>query len=97
MPSTAPHGPADLPLGTVRIAAGPWNSRFMARRLRGGCGALPIEIELSNEMAFAARREMISRSATGGRTKGRVAVRRCRTRSTRCSVRALMSMPIPQP
>ena len=34
----AAPGLADLPLGTVRIAAGPWNSRFMARRFREPAG-----------------------------------------------------------
>jgi DNA-binding transcriptional LysR family regulator len=75
---TAP-GLADLPLGTVRIAAGPWNSRFMARRLRELQAALPgIEIELSNEMTFAnlARREADIAIRNRRPNEGRVAVRR---------------------
>ena len=75
----AAPGLADLPLGTVRIAAGPWNSRFMARRLRELQAALPgIEIELSNEMAFAnlARREADIAIRNRRPNEGRVAVRR---------------------
>jgi DNA-binding transcriptional LysR family regulator len=75
----AAPGLADLPLGTVRIAAGPWNSRFMARRLRELQAALPgIELELSNEMAFAnlARREADIAIRNRRPSEGRVAMRR---------------------
>ena len=75
----AAPGLADLPLGTVRISAGPWNSRFMARRLPELQAALPgIEIELSNEMAFAnlARREADIAIRNRRPNEGRVAVRR---------------------
>jgi DNA-binding transcriptional LysR family regulator len=75
----AAPGLADLPLGTVRIAAGPWNSRFMARRLPELQAALPgIEIELFNEMAFAnlARREADIAIRNRRPNEGRIAVRR---------------------
>jgi DNA-binding transcriptional LysR family regulator len=75
----AAPGLADLPLGTVRIAAGPWNSRFMARRLPEIQAALPeIEIELFNEMTFAnlARREADIAIRNRRPNEGRVAVRR---------------------
>lgn len=75
---TAP-GLADLPMGTVRIAAGPWNSRFMARRLPELSRALPgIEIELFNEMAFAnlARREADIAIRNRRPSEGRMATRR---------------------
>ena len=75
----AAPGLADLPLGTVRIAAGPWNSRFMARRLPELQTGLPgIEIELSNEMAFAnlARREADIAIRNRRPNEGRVAMRR---------------------
>jgi DNA-binding transcriptional LysR family regulator len=75
----AAPGLADLPLGTVRVAAGPWNSRFMARRLRELQTALPgIEIELSNEMTFAnlARREADIAIRNRRPNEGRVAMRR---------------------
>jgi DNA-binding transcriptional LysR family regulator len=75
----AAPGLADLPLGTVRITAGPWNSRFMARRLPELQATLPgIEIELFNEMAFAnlARREADIAIRNRRPNEGRVAVRR---------------------
>ena len=75
----AAPGLADLPLGTVRITAGPWNSRFMARRLPELQAALPgIEVELYNEMAFAnlARREADIAIRNRRPNEGRVAVRR---------------------
>jgi DNA-binding transcriptional LysR family regulator len=75
----AAPGLADLPLGTVRITAGPWNSRFMARRLPELQSALPgIEIELHNEMALAnlSRREADIAIRNRRPTEGRVAVRR---------------------
>ena len=46
--------------GTVRVAAGPWNSRFMARRLPELLADLPgIELELFSAYSFAnlSRRE----------------------------------------
>lgn len=75
----AAPGLADLPLGTVRITAGPWNSRFMARRLPEMQATLPgIEIELFNEMAFAnlARREADIAIRNRRPSEGKVAVRR---------------------
>jgi DNA-binding transcriptional LysR family regulator len=75
----AAPGLADLPLGTVRISAGPWNSRFMARRLPElQAGSPGIEIELENEMAFAnlARRDADIAIRNRRPTEGRVAVRR---------------------
>jgi len=75
----AAPGLADLPLGTVRITAGPWNSRFMARRLPELQATLPgIEIELYSEMAFAnlARREADIAIRNRRPNEGRVAMRR---------------------
>ena len=75
----AAPGLADMPLGTVRITAGPWNSRFMARRLPELQAALPgIEIELHNEMAFAnlARREADIAVRNRRPNEGSVAMRR---------------------
>ena len=75
----AAPGLADLPVGTVRVAAGPWNSRFMARHLPELIAGLPgIEVEIFAEYAFAnlARREADIAIRNRRPSEGRLAARR---------------------
>jgi DNA-binding transcriptional LysR family regulator len=75
----AAPGLADLPAGTVRVTAGPWSCRFMARRLPELSAMLPgIEVELFSEMGFAnlARREADIAIRNRRPSEGRLAARR---------------------